>query len=384
MIITRTETYTDWIFQSAHANEVAATVGRGLLKGHIYFRYAYDILKEGDTVDREVSHVHLSDGSVYELGTGLSSEKITIVYHGLTSDGSVYISVDGHMGVGVSSITRTLTISYDDGKVPVLDTEQLNGMLGELKGSLTESMTNTANAVKEELRSELNTKLIDLNDHVGSTLTKHTAEMKQVISSGDDALSGRITSVESALTSKVSTVETTLKESIEFNKTFVLAKIGSKIKMGQWAIGQYTVGSGMFNNVLSAEPSFMGNGDDAFKWNSDKKSLKLDIFSSDESHRILRVAYTGNVDIPEGYNGYLSMTIRNTAGGTLARQMIPLLRSNSMLPNVENMQFYVELFIPKGDHPIYTDGVRIEFGNNGPNGVVLRSGAALSMTLLTA
>lgn len=78
MLITRTEMFTDWVFQGAHAGEQAATVGRGLMRGHIYFRYADDFLKAGETIQREISFVELSDGSTYELGGSVSRVQFSV------------------------------------------------------------------------------------------------------------------------------------------------------------------------------------------------------------------------------------------------------------------------------------------------------------------
>lgn len=47
MLVTRTEMFTDWSYEGAYMGEQAATVGIGLMSGHIYFRYAYDFLKMG-------------------------------------------------------------------------------------------------------------------------------------------------------------------------------------------------------------------------------------------------------------------------------------------------------------------------------------------------
>lgn len=457
MIVTRTETYTDWVYQGAHAGEQAAWIGRGLLKGSIYFRYAYDFLNKGDTVTREVSHVHLSDGSTYELGTGLSSEKITISYEGQTDSNEVTLRVDGKLGIGVSSITRNVTISYDDGKVPVLDTDQLEGVLDELSSSLTASMKDTAEVVKTELRNELSTKLIDLEEKVDGKLktqsdtigglidekvtagdlavkTELTQATSDLVSSASESLRSEITtsrqdvlselqSARSALEQKIEQGDTKLRNDLvevytsadsalkseltsvisqsvnslrtSLTDTFTKAddsyftrtmhEVDTRIKIGRWNLGQYSIASGQFNNTLSAAPSSTSQGDPVFGHDSTNKSLVLNT-SLSMRNRILRLTYTANINTPDGYNGFLSLVLKDINDTNLARNTHALLRDSGLMSLMTVYQFTVDYFIRANDetNPVFNGGVRVEFGNNGPSTVILNTGATLDMMLFTA
>lgn len=457
MIVTRTETYTDWVYQGAHAGEQAAWIGRGLLKGSIYFRYAYDFLNKGDTVTREVSHVHLSDGSTYELGTGLSSEKITISYEGQTDSNEVTLRVDGKLGIGVSSITRNVTISYDDGKVPVLDTDQLEGVLDELSSSLTASMKDTAEVVKTELRNELSTKLIDLEEKVDgklktqsdtigglidekvtagdlavkSELTQETSDLvsstaeslrSEILTSKQDLIS-ELQSTRSALAQKIEQDDTKLRNDLvevytsadsalkseltsaisqsvnslrtSLTDTFTKAddsyftrtmhEVNTRIKIGRWRLGQYSINSGQFNNTLNAAPSSTAEGDPVFRYDSANKSLTLNTALS-MSNRILRLTYTTTLSTPENYNGFLSLVLRDVNETILARDSHALLRSSGFMGTMVGYQFTVDYFIKANDvsNPLFTTGVRVEFGNNGEYTIVLNTGSTLDMMLFTA
>lgn len=196
MIITKTTRYTDWSFQGVHANEVGATVGNGLLFGFIYFRHSYDFLQEGDKVIREVHLVELSDGTITEMRDARQEHrvniqnKVNIVSHGVQPDGTVCLQVFGKVdvGIGVSRVLRDVTVEYDDGRTPVLGDAQLGELLEQLKESLTQSMKDTAEAIKRELRDEMNTRL---------TTTKQ--ELSQLVSDTDTKLANSVRDLKSTM-----------------------------------------------------------------------------------------------------------------------------------------------------------------------------------------
>lgn len=378
MIVTRNERYTDWVYQGVHMNEQAATHGEGLLSGHIYYRYSHDFLKSGEEIQREKSFIHLSDGSEYELGEGLSSEKIKVILHPLTSEGNVHLEVQGkpELGVGVQSIRRSVTIAYDDGKVPVLDTDQLNGIIAELHDSLSESMKDTAEAVKEELRTELNTIAIEVKQECDQKTVAAKAELNSRIDSETATLRSSVSEVSTkvdTVSTKVDTVRTELVEAIE-----------DKVRIARWTFGQYSIGNTDFNNILFSTPTTSGDG--VFSYSANNKSLVLNTPVTNVD-RILRVSVITTLEIPNGFAGHLVMHIRNIAGGTQAQSITFMNRDHGMPQHVQNVFFTTEIYVPADftNHPIYGDGFRVEFihSKSGAGNVVLKSGS-INLTLLTA
>lgn len=196
MVVTKTTRYTDWSFQGVHANEVGATVGNGLLFGFIYFRHSYDFLQEGDKVLREVHLVELSDGTITEMRDARQEHrlniqnKVNIVSHGLQPDGTICLQVFGKVdvGIGVSRVLRDVTVEYDDGRTPVLGNEQLEALLEQLRESLTQSMKDTAAAIKQELRNELD-----------SRLTSTKEELKQLVAATDTKLATSVSNLKTTM-----------------------------------------------------------------------------------------------------------------------------------------------------------------------------------------
>lgn len=387
MIVTRTETYTDWIFSGAHSNEVEATVGKGLMVGYIYFRYAYDVLQQGETVEREVSFVHLSDGSTYELGSGLSSEKINITYNGQTAEGLVSLTVSGNSGVGVSSITRNLTIAYDDGKVPVLDTDQLEGILQDLKGSLSESIKDTADTVKNELKGELQTTVIELRNEVQEHVSNHS----QVIENKVDGKISEVNVKVSSVDSKVDTLGTTLTGELSFinGKVDTLTtKIDTKYHAELWGVGQYTATALGSNNLLEKWPSGVQTSPTVFQYIESEKALKLSGGASDYN-RIVRLCYTSSWQInDENAEGYVYFTLSNhpLSNYAMVRQVFPVMRKHRLGMIMNTMQVHFEMFIPKKDstHPLLNRGVRILVENLLDKDIIMLDGGTLSLSLITS
>lgn len=246
MLITRTESYTDWSYQGALAGETAAWNGVGLYEGSIYFRHSHDTLKPGERILREEFFVELSDGSTYPLGEGASREKITITNHGTTSDGSVYLEVKGNpaYGVGVSRVTQNITVEFDDGRVPVLDTDQLTEILGNLRDSLTQSMQDTANAVKQEAFARVDTMGIELKDTCNSTVSAAKADVESKVTALDGrfesnktdvsrqmfTLDSRLTNTANALDAKIGSVQT--------NVSIAADELRGELQAGVQAVSQ--------------------------------------------------------------------------------------------------------------------------------------------------
>lgn len=337
MKITRTERYTDWVFQGAHAGEVAARVGVGLFRGSIYFRHAHDNLQSGDTVDREEFFVELSDGSNYELGNGASGEKVSIVNHGVTSSGDVYLEVSGkdELGVGVSKVYRDVTISFDDGKVPVLDTEQLNGILNDLKSSLTESMQDTADAVKKEAFEKVETMGIELKDSCKSTVDSAKKDVEAQVSTLDT----KIVSVQSDITNIRKELEEGIKGMNQFN-----------VALWQPTTGKY-ISSGKTENIIDTGTAII-QSDNVFTHGMDGSIiLKESVFD-----RVLTITMTAGMVLsanPQG--GYWYLFIGDKDGGLITQSVFPVMASD--VRNFYQTQTSVRLFIPRGDsHPVVSNG----------------------------
>lgn len=373
MIITRTERYTDWYYQGAQSTEVAATVGRGLLKGHIYYRYSHDALKEGDTLDREKSFVILSDGSEYELGTGLSSEKITIVYHGETSDKMVHIEVQGKddVGVGVQSIQRDMTISYDDGKTPVLDTEQLNGILTKLSESLTESMKDTAESVKQELSNQIETVGIDLEAKCEKAVEASATTLRQEIKTATTGLNSAVAD----FNVKVQLMENKQAE-IERN-------IANRILVAEWTVGRFTMNTeDHYVNLFFAPPRNPIGDTEFFRYNAPYKSMNM-VTSAFPRGRILQFSGRLSLEIGEGFEGTISLILMNAAGSTLARH--PLWIKGSDITNAARNSHYVNFQVSTyadATHAVCGTGVYVAAHKKGPQTVAVREDSHITMSVM--
>lgn len=366
MKITRTERYTDWVFQGAHAGEQAASVGVGLFRGSIYFRHAHDNLQSGDTIDREEFFVELSDGSTYELGTGLSGEKVAITNHGVTSSGDVYLEVVGKptFGVGVSKVYRNVTISFDDGKVPVLDTEQLNGILDNLKESLSTSMQDTANAVKQEAFAKVDTMGIELKDSCNSTVNAAKAEVEAKVT----ALDGRFESNKSDVARQMATLNSqwmTQAESLDSKIATVQVDVNNvrkELEAGIQGLNQFNValwqpttgkfvGSGLTENIIDSNMVIV-QSDNVFTHGLDGSV----ILKASEYDRVLTITVTAGMVLsanPQG--GYWYLFVGDKKGSLLAQSVFPVMASD--VKNFYQTQNSVRLFIPRGgSHPAVGDG----------------------------
>lgn len=394
MIITRTERYTDWVYQGAHANEKAATVGVGLLDGFIYYRYSHDNLKEGDTLLREKSFVVLSDGTEYELGTGMSSDKITITYNGQTSDGSVSITVKGYdeVGVGVQSIQRTMTISYDDGRTPVLDTDQLNGILDELSQSLTQSMQDTAEEVKRELKEQIDTAAIDLehkcNTAVSGVETSLRGEITQVQESNtqlNDKVSqmkGEVDTVSNTLTTFKQSTELELERLTEAHNT-VVQSVSDRIRVAQWSVGTFTMTTDdYYLNLFYATPARPKGDTAVFQYNPTHKSMNM-VTSMFPKGRILRFSGRLSLEFQGNFEGTLSFMMTNAAGNVIARQ--PIRIKSQDIVNGANKSHYtyfeVETYADT-NHPVCTTGVRAVLHKVGAGRVVVMDDSHITLSLI--
>lgn len=395
MLVTRTVTSTSWMYQGAQAYEKAAWVGVGLFYGFIYFRNAYDNLNKGERVLRTEFFVELSDGSTYPLGDGASREKITITNLGINPDGNVSLKVEGRddMGIGVHRILRHDTIEFDDGRVPVLDTDQLNGILAELNDSLTTSMVNTAEAVKAELRDELQTGMIDVKDQMESSVNSKIHNAREEISTEIDQdveavksdLSGIMDSkVEAAkgelltnVDSKISVAkEDTLRETdvrisnakVDLNQVWT-DKINSKIRnlpgvAGFTLPGHYTIETGYRTNMMDTAVSFSTDG--SFSYSKDNKSVILADGVSQE-HRIVTVTAQVTFKCSDiSAKGYIYMQIVNPSNTVYAQDAYFFDRTSQAYSTESKMCFKTSIFLRGGtaDHPLFTTGLQVKFFNN--------------------
>lgn len=385
MIVTRTESYSDWVYQGAYAGELAASVGVGLFKGFIYFRHAHDNLQAGHTIDREEFFVELSDGTKYLLGTGLSGEKIQVLNHGVTNDGNVHLEVIGNedIGVGVSRITRNVTISFDDGKVPVLDTEQLNEILGSLEGSLTDSMKNTAEAVKTELRDELATKVEDVRQEcskatatVNGNVIRIEGELSDKITSASLASNAYTDATKTELAGKITSLEKTIEELRGLTKY--------RSPVARWNIPVTSIPSNNAFNLLDKAPSAQfGSGE--FKYNDVHKSINI----SEKAFgipRIFRVDLSLNISTSSDFDGDLAIVLwdKSDGGEVIGRAFTRIdydkLGGGS---RISFMQLSASLYVGGNakEHPLTKNGVSVHLHNYGVGDLTIQSGSTISLSL---
>lgn len=394
MLVTRTEMFTDWSYEGAHMGEQAATVGRGLMSGHIYFRYAYDFLDTGERVQRERSFVELSDGSTYELGSGASADKITIIDDGITSGGEVHLQVIGkpEVGVGVSRILRHVTIEYDDGKVPVLDTDQLNGILAELSDHLTDSMVDTAEAVKQELRSELSTKVADVQVNMQNVLSEELAETKteirEDISEAKEELRRETTEAVKEVSDDLNDWVASAGQTHD-DLTRKIQEVGAaprtRMNVAMWRTpGIYTLAKGVVTNILEHQPTVF-SADPCIVWDATNKALKLVNVPTDKN-KVLRITVTGGLTIDTAALGNIVVALRDNRGSIISQSHMFIQRERMESLTV-GAQFAIELFIGAGEatHNALTTGIRITYENRMNEGkqFVLSTDSSICITVLT-
>lgn len=383
MLVTKTEMFTDWSYEGAHMGEQAATVGRGLMSGHIYFRYAYDFLQDGETIKREMSFIELSDGSTYELGTGACASKITVIDHGLTSGGEVYIEVIGkpEVGVGVSRILRHVTIEYDDGKVPVLDTDQLDEVLKQLSDGLTQSMIDTANAVKQEVNARIDTAEITLeqkcNTAVASMGEAVRAELDESVQGLQEDLDDWVSSAGSTHNRFTQDIET-LKQGVS-----TLEDSAATIKMVRYDTpGRYTINNGVTTNLLVTPPTEVLRSD-AMAYNAEHKTIKVTTGASPRV-RLLRVTLTAGIDAGDLCDGNIYLSLRNSNDAMLVQSLWPVTRSK-LERTTERVQFSLEMIIDANSttHPALTNGIRVVAFNRTGGNIVFLTEAMITAQLTT-
>lgn len=370
MLVTRNDQFTDWIFQGAHMHEKEATVGVGLLEGHIYFRYSDDFLKDGERIQRSRSFITLSDGTSYELGSGEVAHKVTVIDKGVTSSGEVNLEVRGvdGSGVGVFSITRHVTIEYDDGKVPVLDTDQLNMILAELSDNLTDSMVNTAEAVKLELRNELNTNLADVQVRVQNIVNENLQGVRNDISG-----------LQTSLKEWEETTEDTLNG---LNNRIDNIHVPSVVHMQCATPGQYTVDAGGTNNLVGVAPEGMSGS--TFVYDNSRKTIKV-AGGAYHKDRMLRVTVTSDVELRDGADGVVYVGLRNGSDDSVGAQQVLYVNKSKMGDRVSRVQFSIETLIAANDgsHPALTTGYKLVAANKAGANVIFTGRATLCFTLTT-
>lgn len=357
MKVTRSESYTDWVFQGAHAGELAARVGVGLYKGSIYFRHAHDNLNAGDEIVREEFFVELSDGTKYKLGEGASAEKIIITREPMTSGGEVHLEVVGkpEVGVGVSRVTRNVTVSYDDGRVPVLDTDQLNIVLAQLNDSLTESMVDTAEKVKEELREELATNVQD----VKAECDNNTSEVK------------------SELAAEIAKLNDSIKD--------LMSAAKYRAPVARWSIPMSSIQASKGFNLLDSKPEKQ-YGSELFTYNESTKAvnLKAEAFGTP---RVLRIEVALNLSTTSDFDGDIGLVIwdKSPGGDVLARSLMRLDYSQiaGSANNIGFLQMGVHLYVSANasTHAVTKDGVSIHLQNYGNGDITVNPGSMITLSL---
>lgn len=420
MLITRTESYTDWVYQGALADETAAWNGVGLYEGSIYFRHSHDTLKPGERILREEFFVELSDGSTYPLGEGASRDKITIINHGTTSDGSVYLEVKGNpdFGVGVSRITQNITIEYDDGRVPVLDTDQLNEVLSQLNDSLTASMKDTADAVRSELREELRTGVEDSKQECNMRTDAVKTELERKISDAEyktdtvkneltqqfATLNGNVLRIENELQTEISTVSskvddarTTLDSKIDAQvnalrsaDTRIMNLVDERIDIARWVLGQYTVAGNSgpnsgFNVLTSSAPTAQYGSTSVFTYSSAAPGIKVDASYFANRYKLFRVDASLILEADSTFDGPVSVILMDADGNILSRNIQPLnMAYLAEGRRMSSISFSNSLFFGKGtvDHPLVTKGVKVVVQNGATDRVTVAAGSYLILSLM--
>lgn len=274
----------------------------------------------------------------------------------------MYLEVHGkpEYGVGVYRITQNITIEFDDGRVPVLDTEQLNEVLSKLNDSLTESMKNTAEAVKKELRDELDTGVTDAKQECSDDINSAKEELsKRITKNADDV-------------------------------TRLSNRLDSRVCVGRWALPRTTAlaGSGSpssgFLNLLETSPTGMFGRTDIFKYNAANKSLTVpkEQFSLP---RILRVDLTLNLTLNSDFDDELEMLLMNREGNTIyGRSIISLKASNYQINgkvNAVQLSSHMYIGINPTDHPLVTDGLRVAIHNTAQSQVTIEGGSSIVLSL---
>lgn len=353
MLVTRTEMFTDWSYEGVHPGEQAATVGIGLASGHIYYRYSHDFLKSGESIQRERSFVELSDGTTYELGSGASAEKININYHGLTGSGEIYIEVSGSkFGVGVSRILRHVTIEYDDGKVPVLDTDQLKGILAELSDNLTDSMVTTAESVKGELRSELQTKLIDVKVDLQN-------QCNETVQNSAEAIRAEIDEAVQGVQEDLSDWSDTTGETLDRMNSMIASqekRSDSRIYIAQIPLaGKFTsiAQNRQLNLLTNQTTSGILYGDDIFTLTGSGEDALIRVADGVDmsNNRVLSVNVlldSLEVSDPTNNAGFCFMQLRDSTNAIQSQTAFFFNREHGWPKVNPFIQTQVSVFIPKG------------------------------------
>lgn len=428
MLVTKTETYTDWSFQATHMGELATPNRQGLLDGYIYYRYAHDFLKEGERLVSETSSVVLTDGSVYPLGQGEAQIKgVRITYLGQDASGDVSIHVQGDrtIGIGVSTITRTAIIEYDDGKVPVLDREQLDEILDEVKGTLQSGVETAVATAKSELQSEINNTRVEIEEDIRENVDYLTQSFESTVQEARTELTGSIDSVRTDLNAKVDTAKSQLSSRIEINYNnlnTVIADLGivrttlndriDSVGTDLTALGTRvdnvsndltsarTELSRRVNELLDRAPKICGWGHSEFFDTSGDSWVNLTVATSGDItgnttfvsrsgnyikvndgakpfDRVFRIVVTGRIGFMTG--GAVSDRVRIAAlkkdGTVIAETSHFFGIENANNLSYMNMQFELSMRIHANDanNPLLTDGINLVLGRVGRQTIRLNS-----------
>lgn len=242
----------------------------------------------------------------------------------------------------------------------------------------------------DELINELRRWSNDNDRLLGSHFSNSINELTNKSNFNDLRLGAHIESTVSDLRQELSAVDTRLEsqmgtaiEGLRQEITEKVSRLGDSVRICKWSFGQYSVGSGMYNNILYSAPSNKV-GDTAFTYSSNNKSFTLNAPHSGVD-RILRVTVCSDLSLASAYTGHTSMHIRTIGGETLAEQIVFMNRQHGVEQAPKKVVYSVELFLSGQDasaHPVYTDGLRIEFGNSAGQQYVIYPGDIM-FTLLS-
>lgn len=230
-----------------------------------------------------------------------------------------------------------------------------------------------------ELLDELRRWSDDNDRMLGAHFTNSLSDLAGKSNTNDQLLgehilstTGDLRSEIQALSSELSAMRSSLTQSLE-----------DRVRIAQWSFGQYTVSSGQSNNILFAAPTSK-IGDNVFSYNDTNKSFKVNV-SNHSVNRILRVTVSSNLSLDENYTGHTAMHVKNIAGGTQGEQIVFLNRQHGVERYPQKVNYMVELFLSgEGSdvHPVYTDGLRIEFKNSAGQPFTINPGN-IFLTLLS-
>lgn len=226
------------------------------------------------------------------------------------------------------------------------------------------------------LRSETDTKVSTLRTEVGTHVSTLRTETDTKVEALRNSLEPRIVLVENSVTSLGSEMESLQRD--------LSSAVEDKVRLGQWTLVQATVGAGgAFYNMLHDAPTIT-KGDEIFVHQPSGGTLFLNTTRRNVD-RVLELTMTATLDCPDEYKGFMNLMLRNSAGGVQVQAPLYFDRHSGTIRYPDKIQWHLALYIPGdfNDHPIYTNGFKLDFHNTGNKAVVVKPGN-LSLRLTTA